>query len=1096
MDIMAYGGKAVKSKVKYNPMEYWNNLSRPPVNYYIPDMAINKLREYNNSARLMNNPVKKMKLVNELFAPYGFKSLASGTNRRTFYCEYDPGIIIKIGSDSVGCNDNLRDIRLQNFIKPYMPKVLSCTTDGIMSLIERVEVMTENDYRHVWANEVFDLIMTLAERGYIVEDIGVNFFKNLGVRMGFGPVLIDAPYIYKADPRKLKCTKVNPLTNQICGGSIDYNYEKGMSEIVCTKCGARYSAKYLSASEELITNVMVNEERSFTMENNIKVNVVNRKTGDIVNRFYTESDYKQTINQEVQTAAQPVVQKTNTPNVVVVSTNNVPEAVGQTQEPVVQQHQEVHNPNVVAIPIEHKKYYEEFLRDREMKKKEEEEKNATRKAIIFGAEYPYNTVMSIANKLNLSSVSDNTFFTLFALATKDNKNIQEYRDEVVKRLDIPELEVFKQIYERFATTLIQGTNPIIANTNANDQIVDVVPEEPVKKAEEKKVKVSVKTKKPEKTPVIPKVEPPAVDTPPAFTSMAEFAGIKVTDAFASAMKNCIPDMTGKTDVEIRSYLCRDDVKNYLIEKFKRNSLFNELKTFGGILAEKHKEDLIDINKSVAITIKPAQEEKKEEEPKKATTESNGLPTFDGPGGYGRPSYNGKRIPDFHEFNRNGKVLVVYPKLVRNNIFYFLTKIERVHGLPTANFLADRIGVEYIPHEEFAASQAAKNANNPKLNDQPKTVADPKQVVATTIVTSDASRKVDNSIGSNLDSKTIEKLKHIEEQNNTNSTPATPKTKKPVEKEKGEVVFQGQEPKKEESWKTRKEPVKVNQSENTEVTSNAETVPVQTPNGIETRPTEGLFPVKPQDANGEASVYTNMNTGSAVLGFPGESKVDTIRISDELPKLQEKVYVRFNNFTPSEDPAEDFAGKLTNAIREYIAPDVQRVMKDDGKGFDVSVVPFNDERNRSCYKVAAFNYGTQMFSTLIYPIGGQTESTASLSDGILYAQGKKQIEEFLKENPPEMQVEAPKVEEEPKTVKKEEEVKPVDVHNHEELVEFFNKKLSELDLSQLTSIEMGKRFVTASLHAALLDANKGSIDATEAAELAEKFVLEECDFASE
>lgn len=136
--------------------------------------------------------------------------------------------------------------------------------------------MTEHDYKFVWAEEIFDLLFSLLARGYILEDVGSNFYKNFGLRMGFGPMLWDFPYVYKLDWRKLICRKPDPITGQPCGGEIDYAYSKGMSEIVCTRCGSRYSAKYLASAMPSEALTTINKGRGFTMgrfDTNFQVSV-------------------------------------------------------------------------------------------------------------------------------------------------------------------------------------------------------------------------------------------------------------------------------------------------------------------------------------------------------------------------------------------------------------------------------------------------------------------------------------------------------------------------------------------------------------------------------------------------------------------------------------------------------------------------------------------------------------------------------------------------------------------------------------------------------------------------------------------------------
>lgn len=1057
MDILAYGGKAVKRKAKQDPMVYWNSLVRPPVNYYVSDLVINKLREYNNSARLMNNPIKRFKLVNELLAPYGFKSLAPGTNRRTFYCEYDPNIILKLASDAVGCNDNLRDVSLQNIIKPYVPKVFSCTTDGILSLIERVEVMTEYDYRHTWANEIFDLIITLAERGYLVEDIGSNFFKNLGVRLGFGPVLLDAPYIYRVDPRKLKCIKINPVTQQICGGNIDYNYEKGMSEIICTKCGARYSAKYLSASDELINETRINTGRNFEMnalDTNLKVRVIDRKTGNVVNQYYNESDYQLPVNNNtgIVEPSQVVVN----PNVVVVDTKTnssspvVPGAVGQTQEPAIQKaveepRQIVNNPSVVAITtdgsVDQRKLYEEFLQYKAANAVKKEEKPVS-KITLFGQEFPGDIVTSLASKFGIQTVNESTI-TQFVMLAISNK---EMTDTIMKQLSLEEGKVVRDISVILMKSFENGTNPAIKDTNAADQVVNVVPEE------QKKVEVTIPA------PKAPVEEP---------VKMTTFAGLPASEELVNTFNVLLPDIHKLVkDEDKRMYLCRADVVAYIknqIPMIKSQRVRAELLNYGATLATKFNEDIEKAkakettNETMTVNVveTPVETPKQPE-----TTKPVEKPKTDKDKVY--QLGKSKNIPAYAHYMKNGKEYIMYPKEVANPIFYCLGKIERQSGFEVAKMLADKLSINYISQEDFVSK---KNPDNTTKNDQPKTVVPPERIVVST--ESDATRKVENTVAEQLDQNTINKLNHLKEQTLVNQVNS---------REKGEVVFQGQNKNKETNWKQRNtvksEPVK-----------NNEVTPAQTPAATvvpEQRPTEGLFPMKPKNTEDGSSVYDNMNTGTAVLGFPGEPKVDTMRIQEMLPKLQDMVYVRFNNFNPpNANDADDFSAKLATSIREFIAPEVQKIMQDDGSGFEVNVQHTNDERNRDCYRVIAFQHGSQLFGLYLYPLGSDKNKNQKLADGILYAQGQKQINEFLNNTTPELKLN---------------DTPTLDVTNTEEVKKFFNKKLRELDLTGVSNVETGKRFVAANLLSRILDETKGSITSEKANELVTKFINEDCQFS--
>lgn len=277
----------------------WNKMSKPPLISYVPPNVIEQIRQVVDSVRLMNLPSKKYKMVNEILSPLGIKPLASGTNRRTFYVEYDPSVVIKIASDRVGKRDNLSEFRLQEVVKPFCTKTFDVTPDGIMSLVERVETMTSYQFKYVYTGDIFDFIMLILDRGYIMEDIGGNFHKNWGLRVGFGPVILDYPYVFEVDYTKLRCSFVDPITKEKCDGYLDYDYSKGMSEIVCTKCGTRYSARSLAIeyNKESIINTRKRDNEMPLFNNTMKVFI---KRGDkIVKRFYNETEVNEVENKFV-----------------------------------------------------------------------------------------------------------------------------------------------------------------------------------------------------------------------------------------------------------------------------------------------------------------------------------------------------------------------------------------------------------------------------------------------------------------------------------------------------------------------------------------------------------------------------------------------------------------------------------------------------------------------------------------------------------------------------------------------------------------------------------------------------------------------------
>ena len=291
MDMMGLNHEVTKNPLIKARNFNWNGLTRPPIVSYIPQNVINDITQLTHDPKLMNNPSKKYKLMNQALATVRFRPLASGTNRRAFYCEYDPGVILKIGSDRVGRSDNISEFYLQQKLKPFCCKIYDVLPNGVMSLMERGETMKLADFRSKWAKEIYDLIMMFLYNDCVLEDIGGNFYKNWAVRLDFGPILVDFPYLYRLDWSKLQCIHVDPLTGKRCDGELDYDYDKGMSEIVCEKCGSRYSANYLARMISPDTPTQMIKGRIFQMFNlpeGMKLSL--RRGNKVVYSTYSEID--------------------------------------------------------------------------------------------------------------------------------------------------------------------------------------------------------------------------------------------------------------------------------------------------------------------------------------------------------------------------------------------------------------------------------------------------------------------------------------------------------------------------------------------------------------------------------------------------------------------------------------------------------------------------------------------------------------------------------------------------------------------------------------------------------------------------------------
>ena len=271
----------------------WERIQRPPIQNYIPPNVLGYLAQLIDDPKWMNKTAKKKKEVRRVLKQIGLPQIAAGTNRMCFGCDYDPGIVFKFGLDRVGRSDNIAESYNQYFLNGFGTKILHVLPNGLFSMCERVQTMDQKTFAS-YADTIYRLITYWAvHKNILIEDIGYNFFKNWGVRIGFGPVLLDYPYIYKIDPFKLVCKRKDPYTQQECMGHIDY--DRGLNQIICDRCGVRYGISDIAESNvgEMIKTTVNMKGRVLSMSlvnTSIKVGI--KKNGKIVNRFYAETESK------------------------------------------------------------------------------------------------------------------------------------------------------------------------------------------------------------------------------------------------------------------------------------------------------------------------------------------------------------------------------------------------------------------------------------------------------------------------------------------------------------------------------------------------------------------------------------------------------------------------------------------------------------------------------------------------------------------------------------------------------------------------------------------------------------------------------------
>lgn len=227
-----------------SPLEFnFDNLWIPPMYYYLTQQDIDNLREIATSVRLSSKIRKKYDMIDEIMRRRGFKRFSAGTNRVVYSCLEDDRFLVKIAVDKVGMQDNPMEYRNQFLLKPFVTKMFYTSSCGTVGFAERVlPIKNKAEFKEI-ASDVFDILVNKILGLYVMEDIGTKYFMNWGIRLGVGPVLLDYPYCYKLDGKKLFCSQFNSISNTICDGEIDYDI--GFNHLVCTKCGRIYYASDL-----------------------------------------------------------------------------------------------------------------------------------------------------------------------------------------------------------------------------------------------------------------------------------------------------------------------------------------------------------------------------------------------------------------------------------------------------------------------------------------------------------------------------------------------------------------------------------------------------------------------------------------------------------------------------------------------------------------------------------------------------------------------------------------------------------------------------------------------------------------------------------
>lgn len=234
-----------------SPLDFkFDSLQAKPLHYYIPDYNdILRLNYIATSVKYASKIELKYKEIEKVMRKNGFRKFHAGTNRVVYVPYNDNTVVAKIAVDEVGIKDNPAEMNNQQHLKPFVTKVFDMSPCGVIAITERVHpILTKEEFIMV-AEDVYDLLVNKIIGKYVLEDIGSKYFMNFGIRSSFGVVLLDYPYMYELDGKKLYCNKeINSFTHEHCGGTIDYDI--GFNNLICTKCGKLYLAQQLEQDTE------------------------------------------------------------------------------------------------------------------------------------------------------------------------------------------------------------------------------------------------------------------------------------------------------------------------------------------------------------------------------------------------------------------------------------------------------------------------------------------------------------------------------------------------------------------------------------------------------------------------------------------------------------------------------------------------------------------------------------------------------------------------------------------------------------------------------------------------------------------------------
>ena len=255
--VLNYAKTVILDRSTYNFMNLRPNYS---IYQLFSPYDIQNLHDIVTSNRYSGRAVKRIELIDQIMKFRGFVKLSSGTNRLCYRFREDNSFVVKVPYNKAGLRDNPDEFLNQRKLMPFCTKVFECTPCGTLASFERVRAITNREEYYEVGGLIYDMVRYILHNGFIMEDIGTKYFLNVGIREGFGPVLLDFSFLYRLDGANLYCTKPDYSSpSGKCDGQIDY--DAGINFLYCKKCGNKYKALELSKRIEQGEIVKVNQIR-------------------------------------------------------------------------------------------------------------------------------------------------------------------------------------------------------------------------------------------------------------------------------------------------------------------------------------------------------------------------------------------------------------------------------------------------------------------------------------------------------------------------------------------------------------------------------------------------------------------------------------------------------------------------------------------------------------------------------------------------------------------------------------------------------------------------------------------------------------------